>query len=221
MDLTKEWIDRFNAKWRLNKVNGCWEWTGATADKGYGQIKRPGTRRQIPAHRLSYLIHRGEIPDGKCVLHRCDNPCCVNPEHLFVGTKLDNAQDMVSKMRHTYGERQGGAKLTEADVNKTLELIAQGVKQVRIAQMLNVSPMQISRIKRGERWGHMQPDRPKWRKQRKFLSAEQAAEIVRRVALGEPQRVIAESFGISQAHVSRVALGKVAKFRNETGAAPE
>ena len=213
MEITKEWIERFNAKWVLNKANGCWEWTGATADKGYGSIKIPKQRRQIPAHRLSYLIHKGEIPEGKCVLHKCDNPRCVNPEHLFTGTKLDNAQDMVSKMRHCFGEKQWMHKLSEADARKVLELVAQGVKQTRIAQMLGIGPMQVSRIKRGHRWTHLRPGDQPWPKERKFITSEQAAEIMKRLDSGESQYSIAQAFGISQPHVSALKRGKVAKFR--------
>ena len=156
MEVSSDWVDRFNAKWKLNKANGCWEWFGAVADKGYGEIKIPKTRRQIPAHRLSYLIHRGEIPEGKCVLHRCDNPPCVNPEHLFVGTKLDNARDKVAKNRHCYGERHGGHKLTEAKARKILELLETGLSQMKIGEMMGVGQMQVSRIKRGIQWAHLQ-----------------------------------------------------------------
>ena len=155
MSISEEWIKRFNAKWQEDKATGCWVWTGAHHVKGYGYIKIPLTRTQMPAARLSYLIHRGPIPEGKCVLHRCDNPPCVNPAHLFVGTKMDNAIDMVSKMRHCYGERQGGSKLTEAEVVDIHRLLKLGVKQIKIAQMFNIGPMQISRIKRGTRWAHV------------------------------------------------------------------
>lgn len=213
MEISQEWIQRFNAKWQEDSATGCWVWTGAVADKGYGSIKIPKTRRQIPAHRLSYLIHRGRIPSGKCVLHRCDNPPCVNPEHLFVGTKLDNARDMVSKGRHSYGDRQGASKLSEAQVLSVLSLVKSGVPQIRVAEMLEVSPMHVSRIVRGERWAHVQPGKPKWRKQRKFLTADQGAEILRRLKAGESQHGVAKSLGVSQSHVSRVASGKVSKFK--------
>ena len=155
MKISADWIQRFNAKWVKDEVTECWVWTAAHHVKGYGEIKIPKTRKQIPAHRLSYLIHRGLIPNGKCVLHRCDNPKCVNPEHLFVGTKMDNALDMVKKMRHCYGERQGGHKLTEKEVLDIHRLLKMDVKQKSIAQMFGIGEMQISRIKRGTRWGHI------------------------------------------------------------------
>ena len=155
MKVTPELIDRFNAKWKSDEATGCWVWFGATSGKGYGEIKIPKTRRQIPAHRLSYLIHRGSIPSGKCVLHKCDNPPCCNPEHLFIGTKMDNSIDMAKKMRHVYGERQPNHKLTDKEVMDIHKLMKLGVKQKEIAALFNVGEMCISRIKRGERWRHI------------------------------------------------------------------
>jgi len=113
---------RFDEKYSKGPEDECWNWQASTAGKGYGQIKIPGTRRQIYAHRLSYLIHLGEIPDGKEVCHTCDNPLCVNPAHLFLGTRKDNAQDMKQKFRSTFGEKNARAKLTEKDVIKILEI---------------------------------------------------------------------------------------------------
>lgn len=213
MDVTREWIERFNAKWKLNAESGCWEWTAALYTSGYGQIKVPRKRIQAQAHRLSYAIHKGPIPQGQYVLHRCDNRKCVNPEHLFLGTKKDNAQDMVAKGRHCFGEKQAGAKLTAKHVHVALELIRLGVKQIRIAQMLDISPMELSRIKRGERWAHLQPGKPKWRKQREFISVKQAEQILQRLSGGESQHQIAKSLGITQSQVSRIARGKVQKFQ--------
>ena len=211
MDIPADWIQRFNDKWKENGKTGCWEWVAALSGKGYGQIKIPRTRRQIQSHRLSFLIHRGDIPRGRCVLHRCDNRVCVNPEHLFLGSKLDNARDMVSKNRHCFGEKQGASKLTETEVKAALAMIASGVPQIRVAELLNISPMQISRIKRGERWGHIQPDKPKWRKRRKFLTETQVNDVLKRLKDGESQHSIADSIGISQSHVSRIARGLVKK----------
>lgn len=154
MNITEKLIERFNAKWALDE-SGCWLWKAATIRDGYGQIKIPGTRRQIVAHRLSYMIHKGAIQDGNCVLHTCDNPPCVNPDHLFVGTKRDNAEDMARKMRHTFGERNARHKLTTENVLEIFRLLAIGVKQSRIAAQFQVGQMQISRINTGDRWGHL------------------------------------------------------------------
>lgn len=99
MTRTREPIeDRFWSK--VSKTDGCWEWVGYVHPSGYGQISRGGREGCIYVHRVSWIIHNGEIPDALYVLHRCDNRRCVNPSHLFLGTYGDNLRDMVLKGRH-------------------------------------------------------------------------------------------------------------------------
>ena len=84
----------------------CWEWTGSRFASGYGQLPAQRDTGSL-AHRASWRIHYGLIPHGMCVLHHCDNPPCINPSHLFVGTNKDNSKDMVAKGRSANGDRNG------------------------------------------------------------------------------------------------------------------
>lgn len=156
MEISQEWQSRFNSKWSVD-INECWIWKGAKLPKGYGIIKIPCQRRQEYAHRLSYQIHIGDIPPGKHVLHRCDNPSCVNPKHLFLGDARTNAQDMRSKGRHLYGELNAQAILTDKIVKKIKLMLSTGrFSQKEIASLFQISQITVSRIHRGLRWSHIQ-----------------------------------------------------------------
>ena len=154
--LDQQLIDRFHTKYLKNRDSGCWEWTASLAGKGYGQIKLTGQRRQIYAHQLSYLIHHGEIPKGRQVMHRCDNPKCVNPDHLLTGTSKDNQQDMKLKGRSLAGEKNHSAILKESDIRAIRMLCNAGdLPQWRIAEMFGIQQMEVSRIHRRIRWSHV------------------------------------------------------------------
>jgi|SRR6267378_2687469 len=148
-----EYIARFEEK--FDKTEGCWNWKASCAGKGYGQIKLPKERKQIYAHRLSYMIYKGDIPEGLQVMHSCDNPKCVNPEHLSVGTCKDNQQDMKAKGRSTKGERSSCAKLKESQIHQIRYCLSIGMTQEHIARVFGVSQIQISRINTGKRWQHV------------------------------------------------------------------
>lgn len=150
---------RFDAKWRKDETTGCWNWTASTAGKGYGQVRIPKTRRNVYAHRLSWGLHRGEVPDGMMVLHKCDNPLCVNPAHLFLGDGGVNLQDMAAKGRHLYGERNTESRLTAKQVHAIHDAAASGSTQRAIAEKFGVGQMQVCRILRGERWRHIFEER--------------------------------------------------------------
>lgn len=92
--------DRFSAKVSPEPMSGCWLWTGSFRRDGYGSLSIDGVTHA--AHRVSWWLSKGEIHDGLCVLHRCDNRACVNPDHLWLGTKRDNTNDMLRKGRTGY-----------------------------------------------------------------------------------------------------------------------
>lgn len=109
-DLSEGAVERFWNKVRIDVV-GCYEWCGVKDRRGYGIANCKG--KNIAAHRLSYILTYGSIPEGLCVLHHCDNPGCVNPEHLWIGTQLDNMRDMHKKRRGCYGEDHWSRKFPE------------------------------------------------------------------------------------------------------------
>lgn len=113
----RSWEERFEA--RVLKTESCWLWTGPVHSFGYGVVaSKDCGHKSIGAHRASYLHFIGDIPDGMCVCHVCDNPRCVRPEHLFLGTNKANIADMVAKRRNTRGESHPKAKLTERQVRE-------------------------------------------------------------------------------------------------------
>jgi hypothetical protein len=139
---------RFNEK--VLKTDSCWLWKSTLNNKGYGMLfisKRPKYVIKT-AHRVSWELHYGPIPDDLCVLHKCDTPACVNPEHLFLGTHKDNMVDAARK------ERIGGIKLTAAQVEEIRALGEQGLLHREIAAMYGVSRNNISQIIGMRSWDH-------------------------------------------------------------------
>jgi hypothetical protein len=144
-------MERFWAK--VSKSDGCWLWTGSRNDRGYGNFNNNG--RTVQAHRLSYELAMGPIPKGMNVCHRCDSPGCVNPDHLFLGTHLDNMRDRDAKGRRVAprGEANGFAKLTEAQVIEIRErYIPYKVSLPRLAREYGVHHSTIYDIVRGVTW---------------------------------------------------------------------
>jgi hypothetical protein len=139
---------------KVEKTPACWLWIGHKIRRGYGQL-RAFNRQRWQAHRLSWLLHYGEIPDGKWVLHRCDNPSCVNPHHLFLGTHDDNVADKVSKNRQMRGTKCHTHKLTERDVARIRSLLQSKVSYQKIATQFKVTKSNIYAIKHQQTWKHV------------------------------------------------------------------
>jgi hypothetical protein len=134
---------------------GCWEWNGKPRGKfGYARIQVNGVAK--PAHRAVYEVLVGPVPDHLHVCHQCDNPKCVNPAHLFVGTQADNIQDMVTKGRQARGERISTAKLTAEQVTEIRRLyVPRKMGSHRLARRFGVSKVTIQRILNRKIWQHI------------------------------------------------------------------
>jgi len=132
----------------------CWMWTAAVNNHGYGLINRRRQKDGRYAHRVAYKLFNGDIPDGMFVLHKCDTPRCVNPEHLSLGTQSDNIKDCATKGRlvNNSGERHGMAKL---DAEKVLQIRASDVKNGDLAKQYDVSETTIRFIRQRKLWKHI------------------------------------------------------------------
>ncbi len=139
--------ERFESKYQ--KVSSrCWEWTACLNNDGYGEFW--DTNCLIRAHRFSYELYVDTIPTGICVLHKCRNRKCVNPEHLYLGTRADNLCDAVAD-----GASFGPSKLTEEDVVSIRKMLRDGIKQRLIAPIYQVTQMTVSDINRCKTWRHV------------------------------------------------------------------
>lgn len=153
----------------VQKGDGCWIWTGARLKAGYGRIR--WQRKQSLAHRVAWVVVNGEIGDGLCVLHRCDNPPCVRPEHLFLGTKTENIADRHLKGRSASGDRNGSRtkpeRLARGEANHKSILTAANVVEARrlrrttgisfnkLAKQFSVSVYCVRSAVIGKTWRHI------------------------------------------------------------------
>lgn len=137
------------------KIDGaCIEWAHYRNSLGYG-VKRVG-RKIMLAHRIAWIDANGEIPQGLCVLHRCDNPPCINANHLFLGTRVDNNLDCMAKGRRPppAGERNSGAKLN-AETVKIIRSLQGSASQREIGRRFGLKDSQMSRIMKAKSWKHI------------------------------------------------------------------
>lgn len=147
---------RFWAKVRKAGTEECWVWGAYRNARGYGKF---GIGSVVYlAHRVSWRLANGPVPDGLCVCHHCDNPPCVNPAHLFLGSQSDNLQDMFrkSRARRALGERAPKAKLTESGVVRIRELRAGGRTLREIARLYGITEGTVRAAVTGRTWRHIQ-----------------------------------------------------------------
>lgn len=159
LDVAEFWINVTRAK-EFRRDGSCWLWGGSKDRKGYGHITRH--QKQFVAHRYAWFIVNGPIPEGMSVLHRCDNPSCVRPSHLYLGDHMDNMRDMRVKGRkkgingERRGEDHGCAKLTEPWVRAIRGYAAEGkLSQREIGRRFNVTQATVSAIHTRRVWRHL------------------------------------------------------------------
>lgn len=142
--------ERFESKFA--KKDGCWEWVAHRNNMGYGKFALNG--RMQYAHRVSYELYIGAIPNDLQVLHHCDNPACVNPSHLFIGTPSDNMRDCANKGRsaHPYGEKNTHSKLSEWQVKEIRARYFLGTLQASLSRDYSVTHQTISDIVLHKTW---------------------------------------------------------------------
>ena len=150
-------VDRFWDKFERPE-EGCWNWNASKDSYGYGYIGRRNKSAGsacIRSHRLSWMLWNGPIPDGMCICHKCDNPSCVNPDHLFLGSHKDNMQDMFSKERRksVKGENHGLAKLTNTQAETIKDLVlAYGMSGSEASRIYGLPRNRAHYIVKGKLW---------------------------------------------------------------------
>lgn len=158
---------RFESKYLGEPNSGCWLWTAGYDSDGYGRFWVNEAKNNVQAQRVSWLIHRGKIPDGLCVCHKCDTRGCVNPDHLWLGTNEENTADRQAKGRQSRGEKHSldrrGKPGPKGELNRAAKITAEIAQSIRadsrkhkeIAQTYGVSQPLVSMIKSGKIWRHI------------------------------------------------------------------
>jgi hypothetical protein len=153
--LSKNFPERFWSK--VNKTDSCWLWGAGCDTAGYGLIRRGEKRGTITTHRASWIINKGPVPKGLCVLHNCpngDNRKCINPNHLWLGTADENMKDRNSKNRQAKGEKIGNSKLTEDAINE-IRALSKIISGRKIAKLFSVGKTTIQEVLKRRSWNHV------------------------------------------------------------------
>lgn len=145
-------LERFN-QYFTKQSSGCWEWQGSCTADGYGKFWMDG--KNVAAHRASFILNHRKNPDGKMVLHTCDNPRCVNPDHLVLGTHRDNVLHMKERNRFLVGEQNGNSKITSDDARKIIKELLGGGKVRAVARQFGHSRNLVKAISNKMTWRHI------------------------------------------------------------------
>lgn len=189
---------------KVQKTESCWLWVGNLIPSGYGQIMSSPPKRPLGAHRVSWELHNGPIPEGLEVCHNCpggDNPACVNPAHLFLGTHQDNMRDCVAKGRNGYGITLGFAALNPDIANAIRErYVTSGLTRDEVAVEFGVTASIVARITANTRTVHNRSRTAAVgeRHGKTVLTDDQVREIRARFAAGETYRQLSARFGMSR-----------------------
>jgi len=164
--MSQSFANRFWSKVDVRDAGACWEWRASGTNDGYGQIRPAANLRQpgkILAHRAAWELAHGPIPDGMYCLHRCDNPGCVNPAHLFLGTNDDNMADRQAKGRQARGEilsqpgeRNPSSRLTEQQVRELRAARAGGASLAQLSERFGIHYQTAYRVAKGLLWPHIE-----------------------------------------------------------------
>lgn len=201
------------------ELDGCWIWQGAKSHNGYGLIseKKQGKTINYRVHRLMYEINTGEqLKNDELICHKCDNPACCNPDHLFKGSHDENMQDMVVKRRSSWGEKNRNSKLSIDDINNIRELWEnRKLSQGEIAEKFQVSKQHIWRVIHHEAWFENVEEKREQTGSLKKLSDEMA-EVIRKEyrAGGITYKELGDKYGIHKATVYRIMKNKIHKVGN-------
>jgi len=227
--ITESSVQRFWAK--VQKAESCWEWIAARYLSGYGHFAVT-KRLHTSAHRFSWTLANGDVPDGLFVLHTCDNRTCVNPGHLFIGTQQDNMDDMRRKGRGATGDRNGArlhperivrgedcknARFTEPDVIKMHDMRTRGFTLDEIARTFGSNFSQIGTILRGGAWSHIYEKLgPMHKKQMRKgeavhtakLTEKQVVNIIALHSSGLNNAEIGRTYGVARSNIRAIVTGK-------------
>jgi hypothetical protein len=141
---------RFWSKVKRRDESQCWEWQAGLFTSGYGQFKL--AKKPVKAHRVAWMLTYGHLDDDLCVLHRCDNPKCCNPAHLFTGTRADNGRDCALKDRTAHGATHPNAKLNGEQAREIVKRKAEGMSVRAIAREFGVNHWTVTYVLRGATW---------------------------------------------------------------------